>query len=173
MSVLIAFGTIEGQTEKIARFVEEVVRRSGHRVVVFDTVDRGSNALFDGIETVILAASVHERRHPKSFEDFVSAHRTDLASRKVMLLSVSLNAAFEEFLDDAQDYADEVMMRTGLTPAETVLVAGAVRPESYDAYARRVLSRVVLRGRTFDPTKDAHEFTDWTALEASVSEFLA
>lgn len=173
MKVLIAYGTIEGHTGKIAAFVASLVRDLGHEVFLVDTKAYSGEIEYGKVDKIILAASVHERRHPKAFEDFLYAHRTELKQREVLLLSVSLNAAFEESRDAAQDYVDEMNLRTGLDPDVTLLVAGAVRPESYDDYAARVLSRVILRGKSFDPTKDAHEFTDWDALKASVTEFLA
>ena len=173
MSILIAYGTVEGQTGKIARFISDRARSAGHEVVLFDTGDRTGALSFKEADTVVLAASVHERRHPKPFEVFVSANRENLAQRRVLLLSVSLNAAFDDFRDEAQDYLDELKLRTGLEPDEELLVAGAVRPESYDYYASQVLRHVVLGGKDVDPGTRAHEFTDWDALAEKLDAFLA
>ena len=172
MSILIAYGTIEGQTRKIAEFVAREARELGFEADLFDTADRIAEVSLDGVDIVILAASVHERRHPKPFEVFVSGQRKELAKRRVLLLSVSLNAAFRDFREEAQDYVDEMKLRTGLECEATELVPGAVRPESYDYYAAQVLRHVVLRGKDFDAAAKAHEFTDWDALRARVRGFL-
>lgn len=172
MSTLIAFGTIEGQTKKVARFVEDRLRRAGEEVVLFDTSDRLSEPSFEGVDKVILAASVHERRHPKDFETFVFSYREDLAERATLLMSVSLKAAFEDGLDEAQDYVDEMELRTQLKPDQQLLVAGAIRTESYDFYASQILRHVVLSGKTFDPQVRDFEFTDWEAVTAAVDAFL-
>ena len=95
-----------------------------------------------------------------------------LAERQVLLLSVSLSAAFEDYRNEAQDYLDEMKLRTGLDPATELLVAGAVKPESYDDYAARVLRQVVLKGKAFVPTARDHEFTNWDELALTVAEFL-
>ena len=172
MSVLIAFGSIEGQTRKVAHFVEALAKDAGLDVSVHDTSDRLSNVSFDGVDQVILAASVHERRHPKDFELFVSANHDHLEERKTLLLSISLNAAFPGGQQEAQDYMDEMKLRTQLEPTDEALVAGAVRKRSYDYYATQILQHVVLRGRNIDPSVQEHEFTDWDALAMKVSTFL-
>ena len=172
MSVLIAYGTVEGQTAKIARFVQEVVRGTGEEAELFDTSDRHHGVDFAPYDKVILAASVHERRHPKEFEVFVTGHHAALAARRTLMLSISLSAAFPEGVEEAQDYVDEMKMRTGLVPDAEVLVAGAVRARRYGYYETQVLRHVVLRDREFDGDAVEHEFTDWQALAERVYGFL-
>ncbi|MGI3213356.1 flavodoxin domain-containing protein [Roseovarius tibetensis] len=48
----------------------------------------------DGIDTLILAAPVHEHRHPERFEKFVATHRDALDCGWTPMLSVSLSATF-------------------------------------------------------------------------------
>ncbi len=172
MAVLIAYGTIEGQTGKIAKIVEKQVREAGEDVVLFDTADKTGELSFDGIDKAILAASVHERRHPKTFEIFTSANHMVLSELPTLLLSVSLKAAFDDGQEEAQDYADEMKLRTGLNPDSELLVAGAIHADSYDYYASQVLHHVVLEGKKFDPSVRDHEFTDWNELATSVADFL-
>jgi menaquinone-dependent protoporphyrinogen oxidase len=173
MTILIVYSTVEGQTRKIARFVEQLAGQNGYEVATLDADDKAVTAAFDTVEKVILAAPVHERRHPKAFEAFLTAHRHQLEARGTMLISVSLNAAFPEGLGDAEEYVTELKMRTGFAPGTEALVAGAVRTLSYDYFATQVVRHVVLRDRAYDPDQGEHEFTDWTALEASVTGFLA
>lgn len=172
MTILIAFATIEGQTGKIARFVESHVRDQGHEVQFVDTSDEIAEVLFEGVEKIILAAPVHERKHPKPFEVFLSAHGSELAERETLLLSVSLSAAYPEGVKEANEYVVELKMRTGLHPTAEVLVAGAIRSHQYDYYATQVLQHVVMRGRDYDPSQTEHEFTDWDALKMEVSRFM-
>lgn len=172
MTVLIAYGTIEGQTRKIAKFVEKQVRAAGKDVVLFDTADKTGELAFDGIDKVILAASVHEGRHPEPFEIFINSNRKVLAEKPTHLLSVSLKAAFENSREEAQDFADEMKLRTGLDPDSELLVSGAIRSDSYDYYASQVLRHVVLNGQDFDRSIRDHEFTDWDELASSIGNFL-
>ena len=172
MSILIAYATIEGQTEKIARFLEARIKERGTPVTVYATSQVPDEINLEDYDKVILAASVHERRHPADFEVFLTVNRDQLNRRKTLLLSVSLSAAFPEGLEEAQDYVDEMKMRTELDPDSEMLVAGAVRKKRYDYYATQVLQHVVLRGRDFDPTVQEHEFTDWDGLASTVDAFV-
>ena len=173
MAVLIVFATVEGQTGKIAAFVRQRAEEAGREVRVVDVTLARRPISLDGVDEVILAAPVHERRHPKAFEDFLESHRRALEDRRTLLISVSLSAAFEDGLDEAVDYALEMKMRTGFAPDAEALVAGAVRPGGYDYFQSQVVRHVVLRGREVDPSLADHEFTDWDALSATVSGFLA
>ena len=172
MTVLIIYATIEGQTGKVARFVETQVEKAGHETRLLDATDKMADVSFEGVDKVILAAPVHERRHPKTFEMLITAAHKDLEARDTLLLSVSLSAAFPEGHAEAQDYVDEMILRTGVKPDSVALIAGAVRNHRYDYYASQVLRHVVLRDREFDPSAESHDFTDWAALKATVAAFI-
>ena len=172
MNVLILFATIEGQTEKIARFLESEVRQAGHCATLVNALDKSEDISFDGIDKVILAASVHERRHPKWFETLLSAQSQTLSQMDTLLISVSLMAAFPDTLKEAGEFVTEMKMRTGFNPRAELLVAGAVKVGSYDYFSTQVLRHVVLRGEQYDIEKGDREFTDWDALKSALLEFL-
>lgn len=171
MHVLIVFATVEDQTSKISRFAEDEIRKDGHEVTLANVDDPGEIS-FEDMDAVILAAPVHERRHPRTFEAFLVGQRDELVRRRTLLLSVSLSAAFPEGLEDAHDYLNEMKMRTGLNPDSEILVAGAVRTCKYDFFASQIVKHVVLRGKHYDPKAEEHEFTDWETLSIEISQFL-
>ncbi len=173
MKVLILFATVEGQTGKIARLAEEEVRKAGHDAALIDVSDKTTSVSFDGVDKVILAAPVHERRHPRAFEVFLASNRKELEARGTLMLSVSLSAAFPEGRGEAQEYLTEMEMRTEFKPDKEALVAGAVRTSRYDYFASQVVRHVVLRDRDYTPGAEEHEFTDWNALARTVSGFLS
>lgn len=172
MRVLVIFATIEGQTGKIAGFAADEISKLGHDVVLVDANDP-TEISFAGVDAAIMAAPVHERRHPQNFEALLTAHAADLAKLKTLLMSVSLSAAFPEGREEAGEYVVEMNMRTGLKPDVELLVAGAVRTDRYDYFAMQVLQHVVLRDRDYDPNAGAHEFTKWEALSSEIAKFLA
>ncbi len=171
MSILIAYGTIEGQTGKIARFIEATLRAQGAAVDLLDTSDGTRDVAWETVDRVILAGPVHERKHPKDFEVFVYAHRAELSALPTLLCSVSLNAAFPDGHAEAQSYVDDLKRRCELTTARDLLVAGALRAAQYDYYSTQVLQHVLLRGKPYDPQATEHEFTDWEALQQAVAAF--
>lgn len=172
MNILIAHATVEGQTGKIAEHIARRVKGQGNDVTAID-VDNLDPVPFDTADAAILAASVHQRRHPKTFEAFLNGNRDALNNLPVLMLSVSLSAAFPEGREEAQDYLDEMKLRTGLAPRQEALIAGAIRIGKYDYFAMQVVRHVVLRGRDFDTSVGDHEFTDWDALDETIDGFLA
>lgn len=173
MKVLILFATIEGQTGKVANFVMQEVRNYDLDAEIIDLSKRSVPVSFDGVDAAVLAAPVHERRHPKPFEVFLAASRNDLARLRTLLLSVSLSAAFPEGHEDAREYVTEMNMRTRFAPDDVAYVAGAVRNRRYDYFAQQIIRHVVLRGKDYNPSDGDHEFTDWNALAATLSKFFA
>lgn len=172
MNVVIVFGTVEGQSRKIANFASEKVQEMGHQVTLFDA-DSPDELSLEGQDAVILIASVHQRRHPRRFEALITAQTAELARHKTLLLSVSLSAAFPEGLEEAREYVTEMKMRTGFKPDMERLIAGAIRVQEYDYFAMQVLRHVVLRDRDHDADAGQHEFTDWDALAFELGRFLA
>lgn len=172
MKVLIIYASVEGQTARIADFLAAKLEKSGHEVGKIDA-EGTEEIVLDSVDKVILAAPVHERRHPKLFEVMLVAQKEQLARRDTLMISVSLSAAFPEGLEEAQDYLTEMKMRTGFSPSAELLVAGAIRVGEYDYFAAQVLQHVVLRGRNVDTAAGEHEFTDWAALDAALAAFMA
>jgi menaquinone-dependent protoporphyrinogen oxidase len=171
MSVMIVYGTVEGQSRRVAEFAAKVACETGLEVQLLDTADSDSRPSFEGVDRIVAAASVHQRRHPELFEVFVALHCKSLAARSTMMLSISLSAAFPEKLEEAQDYLDEMKMRTGLRPTAEMLVPGAIRGASYDYFETQVLRHVVLRGSDAACDLRDREFTDWAALRAELEAF--
>lgn len=172
MKSLVIYGTVEGQTGKIAHFVADHLTAAGHQAKLVNA-DEPDEIPFDDADAVILAACVHQRRHPRGFEALLTAHAEELKAAKCLFLSVSLNAAFPEGHEEAREYVTEMQMRTGFEPDDDMLVGGAVRTTHYDYFAMQVIRHVVMRDRPFDASASEHEFTDWDAVAAKVDSFLA
>ena len=172
MHVFVLYASLEGQTGKIARFIVERAEAAGLEVTLADIGAPMVDVNLSGADAVILAAPVHERRHPQTFEVFVRASREALEARPALVISVSLKAAFESGRAEAEEYLSEMLMRTGFEPERSLLVAGAVRAGAYDYFQTQVLRHVVLDGQDVDPTHGPREFTDWDRLASDIDGFL-
>ncbi|MFK7835303.1 MAG: flavodoxin domain-containing protein [Sulfitobacter sp.] len=172
MKTLIIYGTVEGQTGKIARFAADEIAKLGHEAVLIDAND-SKEISFDGVEAALLAGCLHQRRHPRTFEALLAAHAADLAPLKTLLLSVSINAAFPDGHEEAREYVTQMEMRTGFKADADLLVGGALRIGEYDYFALQVVRHVVMRDRPFDASKTEHEFTDWDAVAAQVADLVS
>ena len=173
MTVPILYASIEGQTKKIASFLEICVRKSGAKPVMIDANQKGAGFPQDGVQKLILAASVHRRRHPLEFEKLLRSKRVELEKLETLFVSVSLCAAFAEGMEEAESYLTDVSTRTGFKPSETAVVAGALQYGKVHDYEAQVIRLVALELRRLDEIEKDREFTDWSALEETAFQFLA
>jgi menaquinone-dependent protoporphyrinogen oxidase len=173
--MLVAYGTTEGQTRKIAEFIAERLRIRGHRVDLVDTATPAAGQVQPVYQGAILGGSLHQQRHQSSLVHFIKTHRPWLDAIPVALFSVSLSAALQDMDSrlEVRHLLDEFVADSGLRPVATRCIAGALKYTQYD-YFKRLLMRMIARhyGQTTDTSKDT-EYTDWSDVEAFVDEFLA
>ncbi|RDC71174.1 protoporphyrinogen oxidase [Rhodovulum sp. 12E13] len=172
MKILVAYGTTEGQTRKVARFVADRLVDAGHAVELLDANDA------EGLDVgrfgaAVLAGSIHGGRYQPALVDFARGSAQALSARPGLFLSVSLSAAG----DDAGEWegiraiADEFAQETGWRPGRVEHVAGAFRFGEYDYFKAWMMRRIAReKGETVDPEGDT-EYTDWAALGAAVDDW--
>ena len=174
MTILVVYGTTEGQTRKIAGFVADRLRDRGKDVTLIDSADVPKSLDADGVDAVIVAGSVHNGNHQASLLQFVRDHHASLQTKPSALISVSLSMASDDKEDrlDAAACADRFLSAAEWKPSVTHLVAGALRYTRYDFFKRWMLKMIAsAKGAPMDTSKD-HEFTDWKDLEAFADRFL-
>jgi len=171
MSILIIYGTTEGQTRKIADRTAQQAFRCGHEVSLLDSAQLPPGLNFHLYQAFIIAASVHQQCHQETITNFVAAHHKLLNTKPSAFISVSLSAVLEHAKGDAERYVDTFVNATGWRPTRTLLLGGAFRATEYDYFQQQIVRLVT------NPSGKANnelegEFTDWSALEAFVDEFL-
>ncbi len=173
--ILVAYGTVEGQTRKIAEFIAERLRIRGHRVDLIDTATPAAEQVTPIYQGAILGGPVHQQRHPASLLDFVKRNHQWLAAMPTAVFSVSLSAALDDIESriEVQRVVNEFVDDCALRPVATRCIAGALKYTRYD-YFKRLMMRMIARhrGQSTDTSKD-FEYTDWNDVEAFVDEFLA
>ena len=172
MKTLILYASVEGHTQKIAQFIATLADRAGHPATLVDAGTKGATAAFDGVEKVILAASVHRKRHPQEFEKFIQTHQAALSARETLFLYVSLCAGYPEGLEEARTYVDDMTARTGFTPSADMLVGGALQFDKYEDYEAWVVRFIAVGMKRHEDIEEDRDLTDWAAVEKSVSDFL-
>jgi menaquinone-dependent protoporphyrinogen oxidase len=172
MNILIAFGTIEGHSRKIAEWIADHVRTNGHNSRVIDVSALQVTIDVAGDDAVMIIAPVHQKTHPEAVLDFIFAHRDSLNANPTAFISVSLSAAFDGGQAEARSYVDRLLKCADWQPAVTHLAAGALRYDEYDYFKEQIIRHVVLRGRGAADVKGDHEFTDWKALGRFVDDFV-
>ena len=172
MNVTVVYGTVEGHTQKIANAVVDLLETHNHSVHLLDASRNIDDGKFMDCDACIIAAPVHQLRHPDAIINFIRAHMENLNNRPTALISVSLSAAFPDGMLEAQSYVDRLLERTGWHPKRTHLAAGALRRAEYDFFQEQIIQHIVLKDRSPEEIEGDHEFTDWNALNRFVKEFL-
>ncbi|HUS95365.1 MAG TPA: flavodoxin domain-containing protein [Hyphomicrobiaceae bacterium] len=172
MKILLAFGTVEGHTRKVASTVKTRLEQTGNSVRSLDTSQHVPDLALASYDACIVAAPVHQQRHPDEVINFAKAHAAVLNGMRTALISVSLSAAFDGGQDEARGYTDRLTSRTEWNPGAIHLAAGALKLGEYDFFQEQIIRHVVLKDRAPQQLDHDHEFTDWDALGRFIDEFV-
>jgi menaquinone-dependent protoporphyrinogen oxidase len=167
-AILVAYGTSEGQTAKIA----DGLRDRGHTADAVDVIELDQFAV-DTYDAVLVGASIHRGRHQSAVRTFVSTHCDALATLPTGFFQVCLTAVSpdEERRAAAAQYVHELVETTGWHPDRIAIFGGALRYSKYGFLKRVVLKRIAkdVTGDT-DTTRD-YEYTDWDEVDRFTEEF--
>ena len=171
--ILIAYGTSEGQTAKIAEQLAGFILAQGHDTVTAD-IARGAPAPA-GYQAVIVGASVHKGKHQRWVVDYVRRNRPALERLPSAFFSVSLaiQDGTEKGRREAEGYVETFVKETGWDPDKVGLFAGALVYTKYNFLLRWVMRRIARsRGsRDLDTGRD-YVYTDPDAVKRFAEEFL-
>lgn len=174
MSILILYGTSEGQTRKIAEFVSDIFGSRGHTVALVDAASATVNDVkLDQFDAAVVAASLHVGRYQTQIEDFVRARSQTLNLMRTMFLPVSLSAASDDPQDltGMRECAAKFLAATKWTPGETHHVAGAFRYTQYDFFKRWAMKFIAYQKGVSTNTGRDLELTNWKELATFAEAF--
>jgi len=174
-SILVVYGTTEGQTRKIAEFIANAVRSRGVDVETVDSATDAATNVRPVHAAAIVCGSLHQRHYQSSLLHFVRHHRTRLAAIPTAFVSVSMTAVLNDAHSRAelQQVAKGFYAESGWSPRFTLHVAGALRYTQYDFFKRLVMKLIAkYQGGDTDTLHD-HEYTDWDAITRFVQDFMS
>ena len=173
MNVLIAFGTTEGQTRKIARYMAGSIRDSGQDVELYDCSGDTTVPDVGDFDMVILAASVHHKQYQTAIYSFVESNLAALQVKPLGFVSVSLSVTLASGEAEACGYVDDFINETGLRPDAVHLAEGAIRYYQYSSSEEQTIDLLVFKGQKKMPDRIGNpEYTDWQALDAFTTSLL-
>ncbi len=168
MRILVVYGTSEGHTRKISRFIEEVLQNEGHQVIIADATEEPPSA--DIYDMVLIASSIHMHKYNPAIKDYVLSNIDRLNSAPSAFFSVCMAVAsdIEEEHLEADAIATSFLKDTSWNTNNIFHVAGALRYTKYD-YFKKLIMRMIAKkqGGSTDTSQD-HEYTDWEALKSQV-----
>ncbi len=170
--LLVLYGTSEGQTRKIARFIADTLRDQAHTVDLMAASEFEDWPSPDAYDAVIVGASVHSGQHQAAVQTVVADHRSVLNRRPSAFFSVSLAVLDEDHHEEAERYVSNFLDETGWAPDEVTTVAGALRYTKYSVIKCFIMKQISKSsGRPTDTSRD-FEFTDWDQVARFVDRFL-
>ena len=166
--ILILYGTTDGHTAKIAGFVADRLRALGAGVEVFNAAT--SNPDPTAYAGIIVAASVHAGGYQRSVVHWVRAHAQTEVMRgaRTAFLSVCLGILEKnpKVMADLTAIKSAFIARTGWTPTQFKIVAGALPYTRYGWIKRVIMRRIARKAGGATDTAHDHEYTDWLDLRA-------
>lgn len=165
--VLVLYGTMTGQTRKVALALGESLRSAELAVDVVSAHDK-VNPDPGRYRAVIVAAPVRAGRYPKPVRRWVRAHAGALQNRPTAFVSVCLGVLERNPRTDAvlADIIKRFFAETGWRPETTKIVAGALLYRQYNWLTRWFMRRIVAKAHGDVDTSRDYEYTDWKDLES-------
>ena len=170
-NVLIAYGTSEGQTAKIAEYIAQMVSDRDHDAEVVDAREPTRGPVPENYEAVIVGASIHMGKHEGYVVEFVKRYRGALERLPSAFFSVSLAA--HDNMEEAKSYIEEFARETGWRPDMVAIFAGALLYKQYGFIKRHMMKKIVRdKGNPDTDTSRDYVYTDRDDVRHFVEEFL-
>jgi menaquinone-dependent protoporphyrinogen oxidase len=171
---MIAYGTSEGHTARIAKCIAQVIRGEGHQAFPVEITPSYAPPP-NGCDGMIIGASVHRGRHQAGIRDFVRKHRRTLERMPTAFFSVSLAAAgIPPAQAEAEGYVQQFLRDTGWRPGRVECFAGALLYTRYGFITRWIMRRIAMaKGSPDTDTSRDYVYTDWDGVKRFAREFLA
>lgn len=173
--ILVAYGTTEGHTRKIAEFIAKRLCMAGRSVDLVDSASPAAGLIAPIYAGAFVGGSLHQGRHQAALAHFVRSNAAWLNAIPTAFFSVSLSMAGDdaEWRAEAKRLAEDFLAETGLKAGMLRLVAGALKYTQYDFLKRCVMKSISHKaGRSTDTANDT-EYTDWDDVARFVDEYLA
>jgi menaquinone-dependent protoporphyrinogen oxidase len=174
VKVLIAYGTLEGQTARIAEYMADVIRGLGSEAYPID-VDHSGGPDPGEFDAVIVGASVHLGKYENYVRRFVREHRDTLERLPSAFFSVSLTAheTSDEAGKELAGCVERFVQETGWRSSKVAHFAGALLYTRYGFFKRWIMKKIARdKGSPDLDTSRDYVYTDWDEVKRFAEEFL-
>ena len=172
MKYLIVYATTEGQTRKIAHFIEKCIKELGHTATIADASDNPPPP--NEYDAVLIGASIHMHKYQTPVVHYVKRNVAVLNKLPSAFFSVCLAVAsdLEEEHKEAEKITAEFLEQAGWKPLMATQIAGALKYLEYDFFKRLVMKMIAKKeGRPTDTSQD-YEYTNWDEVKKFVNTFV-
>jgi len=158
--MLVLYSTVDGQTLKIIKAIEESIADKYHcEVMSLEECQHLDMAIFD---KVVIGASVRYGHLNKKLYQFVAAHKAELEAKENSFFCVNLTARkAEKNTPETNAYMQAFLEKSNWVPKQQAVFAGALLYSKYNWWQTLIIQLIMkITGGSTDKTKDI-EFTDW------------
>lgn len=173
-AILIAYGTTDGHTAKIAAFMGSVLRSTGAQVDIVRVGVDGADPYPERYDAVVVAGSLQAGGYQRALKGWVRRHADALSRVPTAMISVGLGCLQKdpEVWADLDQSVNRFIKETGWQPSVVKIVAGALLYTRYGWLRRWIMRRITRKaGVETDPTRD-YIYTDWDDLRLFSEGFL-
>ncbi|WGK64859.1 menaquinone-dependent protoporphyrinogen IX dehydrogenase [Croceiramulus getboli] len=172
MKILIVYGTVEGQTRKIARYLEEVLDEAGHQATSANATDQPPAP--EAFDAIILGSSIHLGKYNPALKKYVDTHVEAINQRPSAFFSVCMAIAsgLEKEREEAFQIADDFLEKTGWHTDAVWHFAGALKYTQYDYFKRLIMRMIAKKQGGETDTNQDYEYTNWKEVKAKAHNFL-
>ena len=162
-TLLVAYVTRYGQTQKIAQRIAAVASEAGIAAKA-RPIEKVDTLPAPDYDLLIIAGAVYFGRHDRRLEAWVRKNLAAISTLDAAFVSVS-GSKDEKFVHD-------FARRTGWVPECSISVAGGEPYPKYGFFTRLVMRSIARRlGRQVDVHQN-YEFTDWEAVDRFARDFV-
>ncbi len=171
-SVLLYYGTSEGQTAKIARHIGGGLVARGVEVEIVEASAAPSLPL-NRYDAVLVGDSIHVGSYHRPVLKFITEHREVLERTPNGFFSVCLSAASRKPQEQskAKAFVDTMIAQTHWHPDRVVVFAGELAYSKYGLIKTWMMKRIAKADLGDIDTSRDYEYTDWDSVEAFANGF--
>lgn len=172
--ILIVFSSKEGQTQKIASFLNDKISSHKITVDVFDCDSLSSNIPLFNYDGFIIGASVHMGSFSHGVQRWVKDNSFFLKKKPSAFYSVCLGILEKgnNSLISEGHIVTDFFAATEWYPTLWRIFAGALKYSKYNWFVKRIMKRISQKAGFYSDTKHDYEFTDWDDVEVFANQFL-
>ncbi|WP_367751949.1 menaquinone-dependent protoporphyrinogen IX dehydrogenase [Flavobacterium sp. WC2430] len=172
MKLLIIYGTTEGQTRRIAHYMEVLLQNNGHQVTIADTTVNPPSP--EGYDAILIGSSIHMHKYQSAVKHYIKKYLAELNQIPSAFFSVSLAVAsgLEEENQEVQKITNDFLQQTGWKPMLTTQIAGALKYTEYDYFKRLIMKMISKKQGGATDTSQDYEYTNWDEVNKFTNQFI-
>jgi menaquinone-dependent protoporphyrinogen oxidase len=162
---LIAYSSVDGQTLKICRHIQQALEESGSTVGLFEIGGLGACDMA-AYDTVVVGASIRYGKHRPDVFRFIETNRDVLDCKRSAFFTVNV-VARKAGKDTPQTnpYFRDFSRRTTWKPNLLGVFAGKIDYPRYSFFDRNMIRMIMWMTNGPTDTAGVTEFTDWNVVD--------